>query len=62
MIDDTNNIREDPYKGGYTDKGLSETKSEEGDVHYMILKATPKELMIMTNYWKYLSCQRQDYK
>ena len=53
MMNDTNNIKEDPYEGGYTDEGPSETESEEGDAYYIVLKATPKELMIMMNYWRY---------
>ena len=61
MMDNANSTKEDPYEGGYADEGPFKTESEEGDAHYVVLKATPKELMITMNYWRYSSYQRRDY-
>ena len=61
MMDDANDTEKDPYEGGYANEGPSETESEEGDAHYVVLRATSRELTIMTNYWRYSLCQRRDY-
>ena len=49
-MDNANDIKEDPYKDGYTNEESFKTGFKEGNAYYMIFKAIFKRLMIIINY------------